>query len=97
MGKFGYYLIETAIFLTQLGFVIVGGVFFNQNLYKVCIYYFGVEISLWTASLVQFIGVLPLLFYRRITDLSITHLLGDCIILLNVLVILVTFSIKLGN
>lgn len=83
MGPAGKYIVDISVFLTQIGFSIVGVVFFNQNLLKV-LAYFGYYGEWWLPIAVQFTIYIPLCLKKHLSELAITHILGDLIILSNI-------------
>ena len=83
IGPVGKHIVDLSVFLTQIGFSIVGVVFFNSNLLKV-LEYFGYYGEWWLPVAIQFMIYIPLCLKKHLSDLAITHIIGDFIILSNV-------------
>jgi proton-coupled amino acid transporter len=83
IGPVGKHIVDISVFLTQIGFSIVGVVFFNSNLLKV-LEYFGYYGEWWLPVAIQFMIYIPLCLKKHLSELAITHIIGDFIILSNV-------------
>lgn len=84
VGKSGFYITGTSIFLTHLGCAIVGVIFINKNLKHILDGYF-IGVEMWMITLLQLCVYLPLCLVRRLNSLATVHLLGDFMIVLNVI------------
>ena len=89
LGPAGYYIVESAILLTQMGFSIVGIVFFNNNFLKISSY-LGYEYSLVVPCVVQLCICVPMSLLRKISDHAFAHIIADVIILANLIYICTT-------